>query len=145
MPIPKPSAFTPPNSNTDNGNNSAPHTDTATTTKATLTNSEVVDNKSTVRKTSETTALTALLKQVVCDFRCSREARGNAGYQTLLDMMTQQYGQTANSLQHQQINQRLVLFQQMLAAQQRQDWLSLADTLEYELAPLLTATEAGQS
>lgn len=145
MPIPKPSAFTPPNSNTDNGNDSPPHTDNVPTVKATLTNSKVVDSKSTERKTSETTALTALLKQVVCDFRCSREARGNAGYQTLLDMMTQQCDQTADSPQHQQINQRLVLFQQMLAAQQRQDWLSLADTLEYELAPLLTTTETGQS
>ncbi|WP_394200687.1 hypothetical protein [Shewanella waksmanii] len=64
-------------------------------------------------------------------FRLSKEVLGSQSFSKCLDMLETIFEEDNN------ISNIELLLPKMLEAQERQDWLGLADTLEYELVPLL--------
>ncbi|QDF67718.1 hypothetical protein FJQ87_14465 [Shewanella sp. SNU WT4] len=77
-----------------------------------------------------------LLRQCAYDYRCGNEGLANAAYLTCINLMQAHY-------QAQPTAELLTIMQSLLSAQERQDWLGLADTLEYELLQqLLIAIDA---
>lgn len=66
-------------------------------------------------------------------FRLGREVEGAVSMVEVLDVAAGLLGCAPQALQA----QFAALFSELLAAQQRQDWIALADSLEYELPSLI--------
>ena len=77
----------------------------------------------------------ALLQQVAGHFRLGMQGAAAEGLVQLIDQLVQTLQNTP--LPPLQINQLSTLLGEVLAAQQRNDHLYLADLLQYRLAPLL--------
>ncbi|MBV7314761.1 hypothetical protein [Shewanella sp. NIFS-20-20] len=83
----------------------------------------------------------ALIRQCANDYRCGNEGFANVHYLACLDVIQAYY-------QAQPGDELLAIMRYLLEAQERQDWLGMADTLEYELLSFLvlpTNTDAPAS
>lgn len=69
-------------------------------------------------------------------FRLGRDVEGAVEMVALFEAVMGLFGRAPQALQE----QSALLLAQILAAQQRQDWLCVADNLEYELVELIERT-----
>lgn len=79
--------------------------------------------------------LSELLSTTATEFRLGHECHANALYQQTLNALVQWIEAATQPQAY------TPLLRQLLAAQERSDWLDIADTLEYELAAQVAAED----
>ncbi len=80
--------------------------------------------------------LTALLSDTASLFRLGQEGKANAQYQQIIGQVQAWITASKNKEAY------MPVLTQLLNAQERKDWLDLADTLEYELTALIQHAES---
>lgn len=75
--------------------------------------------------------LTQLLADTARQFRLGQEGSANAQYQQVVEQVQHWIAKASNQQAY------MPVLSQLLNAQERHDWLDLADTLEYELTALI--------
>ncbi|MGI2259520.1 hypothetical protein [Shewanella sp. GXUN23E] len=83
-------------------------------------------------------SLTKRLQQAATAFRLGQEGRGNGLYREIIDDIQQLIQTSPHQAEY------LPLLSRLLQAQQRHDWLDIADTLEYEITALIQHQEECQ-
>jgi streptomycin 6-kinase len=80
-----------------------------------------------------TLTLHAQLKAAADSFRLGREAEGNTAFARIVERLQAELGAAGPSA----LAPLLPTFESIFAAQQRSDWLFVADLLEHQLAKML--------
>ena len=86
-------------------------------------------------KNTATAALIQMLTSAAHKFRLGHEADGSHDFAQCIDLLKPILPELQNAVTV------VELFREMLAAQERHDWLALADSLEYDLPLLLQAAQ----
>ncbi|WP_110456401.1 hypothetical protein [Shewanella algidipiscicola] len=86
-------------------------------------------------KSTATDTLIQMLTSAAHKFRLGHEADGSHDFAQCIDLLKPILPELQNAVTV------VELFREMLAAQERHDWLALADSLEYDLPLLLQAAQ----
>ena len=82
------------------------------------------------------------LRRSAREFRLGAEAAGGEAFAEFIGALTTELGRAQGALEPKRL---LPILQRALEAQERSDFVALADVLEYELLPLLAAPVGGDT